>query len=78
MILLLDSQAGGGQQELQAFAKLYNFNIIVYDRMISSNLMYHISSWISSNQTISIFYSGNHYDSLLSLGMKEVMQLCLS
>ena len=37
--------------------------------------MYHISSEISTNQTISLFYNGNHYDSLLLRGTEEVLQL---
>ena len=73
LILLQDYQAWGGQQELQAFAELYVVNINVYDRMTSSNPMYDISSGISTNQTISLFYNGNHYDSLLPRGTKEVL-----
>ena len=76
LILLRDYQAWGRQQELQAFAELYAIDINVYDRMTSSNPMYHISSGISINQTISHFYNGNHYDSLLPRGTKEVLQLC--
>ena len=76
LILLRDYQACGGQQELQAFAELYAVNINVYDRMTSSNPMYHISSWISTNQTISLFYNGNHYDSFLPRDTEEVLQLC--
>ena len=44
--------------------------------MTSSNLMYHISSGISTNQAISLFYNDSHYDSLLPRGTKEVMKLC--
>ena len=76
LILLRDYQAWGGQQELQAFAELYAVNINVYDRMTSSNPMYHISSGISTNQTISLFYNGNQYDLHLHRGTEEVLQLC--
>ena len=43
--------------------------------MTSSNPMYHISSGISTNQTISLFYNGNNYDSLLPRGTEEALQL---
>ena len=43
LILLRDYQAWCGQQELHAFAKLYAVNVNVYDRMTSSNPIYHIS-----------------------------------
>ena len=76
LILLRDYQECGGQQELQAFADLYAGNINIYNRMTSSNPMNHISSGISTNKTISIFYNGNHYDSLLFRDTEEVMQLC--
>ena len=75
LILLRDYQAMGGQQELQTFAELYAVNINVYDKIASSNPMYHISYVISTNQTISLFYVC-HYDSLLRRGMEEVMQHC--
>ena len=48
LILLRDYQAWCGQQELHAFAKLYAVNINVYDRMTSSNSIYHISSGINT------------------------------
>ena len=76
LILLRDYQAWCGQQELHAFAKLYAVNINVYDRMTSSNPIYHISSGINTYQTISLFYNDNHYDSLLPRGTEEVLQLC--
>ena len=76
LILLRDYQAWGGQQEQQGFSELYAVNIKVYDRMTSSNPMYHISSGIRTNQTISLFYNGNHYDSFLPRGTEEVLQLC--
>ena len=55
LILLRDYQAWCGQQELHAFAKLYAVNINVYDRITTSNPIYHISSGISTYQTISSF-----------------------
>ena len=70
LILLCDYQVWGSQQEFQAFAELYIVNINVYDKMICSNPMYHISSRISTNQTIS------HYDSFWPRYTKEVLKLC--
>ena len=55
LILLRDYQAWGGQQELQVFAELYAVNINVYDKITSSNPMYHISSGISTNQQSASF-----------------------
>ena len=60
LILLIDYQTWSGQQELQAFADLYVVNISFYDRITSSNPMYYISSGISTNQTNSLFFNGNH------------------
>ena len=72
LILLRDYQAWCGQQELHAFAKLYAVNINAYNRMTSSNPIYHILSGINTYQTISLFYNDNHYDSLLPRGTEEV------
>ena len=75
LILLRDYHAWGGQKELQAFAELYDVNIEVYDRMTCSNPMYHISSGLNIIQTIRLFYSGNHYDSVIPRDAKETLQI---
>ena len=76
LILLRDYHAWSDQQELQAFAELYDVNIEVYNRMTCSNHMYHISSWLNITQTIRLFYSGNHYDSLIPRDAEETLQIC--
>ena len=76
LILLSDYLVWGFQQELQAFAELYDVNIEVYERMTCSNPMYHISSGLNITQTIRLFYLGNHYDSLIPRDAEETLQIC--
>ena len=76
LILLRDYYAWGGQQELRAFAELYDVNIEVYGRMTCSNPMNHISSGLNITQTIGLFYSGNHYDSLIPRDAEETLHIC--
>ena len=64
LILLFDYLGWGSQQEHLVFAELHGVNIEVYDRVTSSNPMYHISYGLITTQTIRLFYSGNHYNSL--------------
>ena len=53
-----------GNHELQAFSELYGVTIEIYDRITSTRAR-HIISCLVNSATIRLFFTGNHYDSLL-------------
>ena len=54
----------GGNHELQAFSELYSVTIEFYDKIISTRAR-HIISYLVNSATIGLFFTRNHYDSLL-------------
>ena len=56
--------------ELQTFSELYDVTIDIYDRITSTRAR-HIISCLVNSKTIRLFFTGNHYDSLLPKNLHE-------
>ena len=59
-----------GNHELQRFSELYGVTIEIYDRITSTRAR-HIISCLVNSETIRLFFTGNHYDSLLPKNQYE-------
>ena len=64
-----------GNPEIQALAELNSVNINVYDIIPSSNTLYRISSGLNTTQTIKLFYTDYHYDSIIQRDVWEDLQI---
>ena len=68
--MMRNFEVWGGNHELQAFSELYGVTIEIYDRITSTRAR-HIISCLVNSATIRLFFTGNHYDSLLPKNLHE-------
>ena len=68
--MMRNFEVWGRNHELQAFSELYGVTIEIYDRITSTRAR-HIISCLVNSATIRLFFTGNHYDSLLQKNLHE-------